>query len=123
MLTKKEFRRELRKNQTYAEQKLWSALRNRRLEGRKFRRQHSIGKYTVDFFCYEEKLVIEIDGDSHNNIGSMQYDIDRDDFLIERGNKILRFTNDEIYYHFEEVLNEIKNEFSPHPNPLLKEKE
>ena len=121
MLTQKEFRRELRKNQTYAEQKLWSALRNRRLEGRKFRRQHSIGKYTVDFFCHEEKLVIEIDGDSHNNIGSMQYDIDRDDFLTERGNKILRFTNDEIYYHFEEVLNEIKNELSP--NPLLKERE
>jgi len=118
----KEFRRELRKNQTGAESRLWSVLRNRKLEGRKFRRQHTFGKYTVDFFCHEENLVIEVDGSSHDNVSKVLYDEKRDQFLKEQGLRIIRFRNEEVYYHLEEVLNEIKFNFSstPHSCPLLR---
>jgi len=108
----KEFRRELRSNRTGAESRLWSVLRNRKLEGRKFRRQHTIGPYTVDFFCFEEKLIIEADGISHDNVGSIIYDEKRDSYMESRGLRILRFTNKEVYYHLEEVLNEIRQNFN-----------
>ena len=57
----KQFRRELRKNATQAEQTMWSVLRNRSFHGIKFRRQHSIGKYTVDFYCEQHQLIIELE--------------------------------------------------------------
>ncbi len=114
-MNKKEFRRALRKNMTDAERILWNIIRNRKLEGRKFRRQHSIGKYTVDFFCLQEKLIIELDGVSHNNVGSEQYDYNRDEELKMMGYGVLRFRNEEIYLHLEEVLNEIKSNFITSP--------
>ena len=104
----KEFRRELRKNQTGAETRLWSVLRNRKLEGRKFRRQHTAGKYTVDFFCHEENLVIEVDGSSHDSVSKVLYDEKRDQFLKEQSLRVIRFRNEEVYHHLDEVLNEIK---------------
>jgi len=104
----KEFRRELRKNQTGAESRLWSVLRNRKLEGRKFRRQYTIGTYTVDFYCFEEKLVVELDGGSHDNVGSIIYDEKRNSYMESKGLRIIRFTNKEVYYHLEEVLNGIR---------------
>lgn len=110
----KEFRRSLRKNQTRAELRLWSVLRNRKLEGRKFRRQQTFGKYTVDFFCFEEKLVIQVDGSSHDNVSQVLYDEKRDLFLKEQGLKVVKFRNDEVYHHLEEVLNEIKFNFIKH---------
>ena len=117
MKTKKEFRRELRKNMTNAERILWKAIRNRKLEDRKFRRQHSIAKYTVDFFCFEENLVIELDGKSHDNVGSAQYDFNRDEEMKKMGYRVVRFKNEEVYYQLEGVLNEIKNLFYPSPQP------
>lgn len=63
----KDFRKELRNNSTKAESRLWKVLRKRQLEGRKFRRQHSIGNYIVDFYCPEEKLIVELDGAIHCN--------------------------------------------------------
>ena len=108
---------------TDAERILWYVIRNRKLEGMKFRRQHSIDKYVVDFFCFEENLIIEVDGASHNNVGSSQYDFERDEILKEMGYRIVRFKNEEIYYHLEEVLNEIRSYLSPHPNPLRKERD
>lgn len=115
MKTKKEFRRELRKNMTDAERILWNVIRNRKLEGKKFRRQHSIDNYTVDFFCFEESLIIEIDGSSHANVGSMQYDFERDEKLKEMGYIIVRFKNEEVYHHLEEVLNEIRSSLNTSP--------
>jgi very-short-patch-repair endonuclease len=61
----KPFRKKLRNNSTSAEATLWTYLKNRQLEGRKFRRQHSIGNYIADFYCPEEQLVIELDGEGH----------------------------------------------------------
>jgi len=120
---KKEFRRELRKNMTDAERILWNVIRNRKLDGKKFRRQHSIDIYTVDFFCFEENLIIEIDGKSHDNVGSMQYDFKRDEKLKEMGYRIIRFRNEDIYYQLEFILNEIRSFITPLPDPLLKERE
>ena len=115
----KEFRRSLRKNHTGAEARLWSVLRNRKLEGRKFRRQHSIGKYTVDFLCFEEKLVVEVDGSSHDNVSKVLYDEKRDIIITAQGHRIIRFTNKEVYNHIEEVLNEIKYNFNSTPTLTL----
>ncbi len=114
-MDKKEFRRTLRKNMTDAERILWNVIRNRKLEGRKFRRQHSIDKYTVDFFCLQEKLIIELDGENHNNVGSEQYDYNRNEELKMVGYRVLRFKNEEIYLHLEEVLNEIRSNFITSP--------
>ncbi|MCZ6898673.1 MAG: DUF559 domain-containing protein [Bacteroidetes bacterium] len=111
-MNRKEFRRQLRKDQTSAESSLWSELRNRRLKEKKFRRQHSLGKYTVDFFCFDEKLVIEVDGKSHDNIGSQNYDFERDNWLKKRGYRVLRFTNQEVYKHLDRVLWEIEDYFT-----------
>jgi len=111
----KQFRKSLRKNMTDAERILWNVIRNRKLEGRKFRRQHSIDQFTVDFFCFQENLIVEIDGESHNNVGSEQYDYNRDEKLTKMGYKVLRFKNEEVFYHLEEVLNEIKSNFTTSP--------
>jgi very-short-patch-repair endonuclease len=97
--------RELRKVQTPAEQKMWRALRKRQLDGHKFRRQHPIGRYIVDFYCPACKLAIEIDGDVH----AMQeeYDAIRAAWLFEQGYYVIRFTNEQVFEHFEEVMAEI----------------
>lgn len=68
------YRKELRNNTTKAESMLWKALQGRRLEGRKFRRQQSIDNFIVDFFCPQEKLIVELDGEVHNTAVSDNYD-------------------------------------------------
>src|SRR3712207_2629870 len=73
--------RELRHGQTDAEQLLWQMLRGRRLAGMKFRRQHALGPYILDFFCAERGLVVELDGDQHARPGSALYDAERTRFL------------------------------------------
>jgi very-short-patch-repair endonuclease len=107
--------RELRKRQTPAEDLLWEQLRNRKLSGKKFLRQHpicaysSFGKslyYIPDFYCHEAKLVIEADSPVH--LFKKQYDKNRDEVLAELGLIILRFTNDEIIADLERVLSRIK---------------
>ena len=107
----KKFRKELRNNLTFSEARLWTVLKNKQFQGRKFRRQHSIGNYIVDFFCYSENLIIEIDGSSHDNVGSNKHDIERDEVLTKQGFRILHFNAIEIRDNLDNVLNEIKGNF------------
>mgnify|MGYP001393593869 CR=1 FL=1 len=105
----KQRRQELRNNSTKAEQLLWRQLKGSRFLNLKFRRQQGIGKYIVDFYCPDCKLAIEIDGDSHFNDDSQDYDKIRTDFLYEEGIKVIRFTNTEIYKNMNGVLESLKS--------------
>jgi len=100
--------RVLRKPLTNAESILWKELRNRKLLGRKFRRQHVIGPFIADFYCNEIKLVIEADGGIHNVEEVKLNDIHRQKAIAMFGITILRFTNDEIENNINFVLEEIK---------------
>lgn len=86
----------LRKELTKAEAILWKALRGRRLENLKFRRQHPMGSFILDFYCHEIKLAIELDGKIHNLAENKEYDIARTNRLNDMGITVLRFTNDEV---------------------------
>ncbi len=99
--------RELRKKQTPAEQILWQCLRGRRLFDTKFRRQHNIGQYIVDFYCYNAKLVIEVDGKIHDLPRQKERDLDRENWLKSHGLTVIRFTNEEVFDNLEMVLNKI----------------
>ena len=100
----KEFRRQLRKQMIPAEARLWTMLRNNQVKGHKFRRQHTIGAFTVDFVCESAKLIIELDGNAHDNVGSQQYDYERDEWLQAQGYRVLRFRNSELLHHPERVI-------------------
>ncbi|MGX5173711.1 endonuclease domain-containing protein [Aliikangiella sp. IMCC44653] len=102
----------LRKQQTFQENILWGKIRGRQL-GFKFRRQHGIGNYIVDFYCPENKLVIEIDGDSHFNHESVKKDHKRDTYLKSIGITVLRFTNLDITENIDSVLEKIKQSLDP----------
>ena len=104
----KERRRELRQRSTKEEEILWSKIRNNKL-GYKFKRQHSIGGYILDFYCSERKLIIEIDGASHNTKEAKEYDEIRDKYFYELGYVTVRFLNDDVKDKIEEVLAKIKN--------------
>ncbi|MFS4492916.1 endonuclease domain-containing protein [Maribacter sp. 2308TA10-17] len=107
----KEFRKELRKNPTKAESQLWKALQKNQLEGRKFRRQHSIGNYIVDFYSSKEKLIVELDGQVHDNFVNEEYDRKRTEYLESLGFKVLRFENYLVFEQLDMVLEAIKAEF------------
>ena len=95
--------RNLRKVMTNAEGKLWSHLRRKSL-GVKFRRQVPFGPYILDFFSFEEKLVIEVDGSQHYTIAGLARDKKRDRYLLEKGLTVLRFTDGEIFTNTGGVL-------------------
>jgi very-short-patch-repair endonuclease len=97
----KDRRRELRRNCTKAEAKLWACLRNGQLDGKKFRRQHSIGPYIVDFYCPECRVVVELDGAAHSGILAAERDARRTEFLSNFGFQILRFENKEVFQNRE----------------------
>ncbi len=107
----KSFRKELRNNSTPAEAKLWSLINNRQLLGRKFRRQHSVGPFILDFYCPEEKLAIEVDGNVHFNITNEEYDLERTQFLNVYGVNVVRFENTEVFENTDFVLAAIKQQF------------
>jgi very-short-patch-repair endonuclease len=107
----KTFRKELRNNLTPAEAKFWKAIQNKNLEGRKFRRQHSVGNYVLDFFCPSEKLAIELDGEVHFGNVAREYDYERRLFLENYGIKVLRFENKRVFEDLEWVLAVIKSNF------------
>lgn len=108
--------RALRKEMTRAERLLWSKVRQRQL-GVKFRRQHPIGPYIVDFHCPERALIIEVDGDSHFNAEAIEYDRERTRYLQGAGLNVIRFTNTEVYNSIEYVVTEIqKNIGEPEEN-------
>ncbi len=110
--------RKLRKNQTDAEALLWQLLRNRQIQNAKFRRQHPINPYILDFYCHEKKLAIELDGGQHNTDEGKVVDQRRTDFLNSKGIRVLRFWNNEVLQKTESVLELIYNALLPHPNPL-----
>ena len=107
----KTFRKDLRNNPTKAESRLWMFLKNRQLGGNKFRRQHSIGDYILDFYCPEEKIGIELDGEIHHLIHQKEYDNEKNLFLEAYGIKVLRFENELVLENPETVLNAISSEF------------
>ena len=111
----KTFRKRLRKNLTPAESKLWKYLQNKQLDGRKFRRQHSINNYILDFYCPSEKLAIELDGEVHNIEAQAEYDNYRDLFLFYYGIKVLRFENKVVFENPEYLIDCIKKEFGKMP--------
>ena len=98
----------MRQLQTPAEKSLWYALRAKRFQNHKFRRQHTIGPYTVDIFSPKSKLIIEVDGEIHNDISQEQYDAARDLYLKQLGYHTLRFENNEILECLECVLTAIE---------------
>ena len=79
--------RELRKNQTPQEKKIWNLLRNHQFYGYEFRRQYPIGDYIVDFICREQKIIVEIDGSQHNTSEHIHYDAERTKYLESKGYK------------------------------------
>lgn len=121
--TVKEFAKQNRKASTEAEDIMWQALRNRKLDGHKFRRQHPISGFIPDFVCLEKRLVIEIDGDYHNEKEQKKYDEQRTNFLQQHEYDILRFTNDEVIKSITTVLQSISNFLSKQTNsPSLLER-
>ena len=107
-----DYSKSLRKKQTDAEKLLWSNLRNRKLNGYKFRRQHAIKSYIVDFYCAEKMLSVELDGGIHNKKEQKEYDHARTEFLMEQGITELRFTNEEVFDNILDVLDKIKIELN-----------
>lgn len=116
----KERRQKLRNKATTAEAKLWRIIQHSQLEGKKFRRQHSVGYYILDFYCPEERLAIEIDGDSHEKNGHKLYDKSRTEFLDSLRIRVLRFKNEEVINNLHIVIEQIRKSFEPPLNPLLK---
>jgi very-short-patch-repair endonuclease len=117
----------LRQRQTDAEIKLWYRLRDRQLEGEKFRRQHRIGEYIVDFVCLEHKLIIKIDGGQHNDMPVKEEDEQRTRWLETAGYRVLRYWNNDILENTEGVLENIREmliqNFHPHLASPLKGEE
>ena len=110
--------RRLRRDSTSAELRLWNRLRSRSIDGNKFVRQQSIGRYVVDFVCREKRLIIEVDGGQH---AESACDRVRDKYLHDRNYRIMRFWNNEVMSNMDGVLETISSalnvETPPHPVP------
>jgi len=99
--------REMRLQGTPAERVLWSKLRNKQLDGAKFRRQQPLRKYIVDFVSFEKKLIIEIDGGQHNKDEVLSQDKVRTAWLNSQGFRVMRFWNNEVIENLEGVIQKI----------------
>jgi adenine-specific DNA-methyltransferase len=112
--------RSLRKSQTDAEQKIWAILRNRKLTGAKFRRQFSLDRYILDFYCPKYKLGVELDGSTHYDDAGKQKDSQRADVLAKYGVSIIRFSNLDVLKETDSVAEAIYNaiEYKKLPSPL-----
>ena len=102
--------RTLRSKQTDAEQLLWGLLRNRHFAGKKFRRQHPIDRYILDFYCHECRLAVELDGGQHNDEETRSRDERRSRFLREQGVRVVRFWNHDVLLQTESVLESLWDE-------------
>ena len=111
--------RNLRKESTPAELVLWEALRSSRLDGIKFRRQHAVGPYILDFYCVSHTLAIEVDGSGHDQDDQQRYDQERSEYLHALGIQIIRFRNEQIIHDLPAILAIIRQTLKnkPHPNP------
>jgi len=121
----KNWRRDLRNNSTCAEVALWKLLKGKQLHGRKFRRQHSIENYIVDFFCYSENLIVELDGAGHFKTEGIIADYNRDARLKELGYRTIRIENKYVFSNPAGVLEVIGGCFGgdggTSPGPSLEE--
>jgi very-short-patch-repair endonuclease len=107
----------LRKNITDAERKLWYRIKKKQL-GVKFRRQQPIGRYIVDFVCFERKMIVEVDGGQHDQC---YLDTKRDEWFRKQGYRVLRFWNNDVLQNIEGVVEALRQEISPSPSsPPLK---
>ncbi len=100
--------RQLRRNATAAESKLWQHLKSRQLDGHKFNRQEPIGPYFADFACRKSKLVVEIDGETHETADERAYDERRTAFMATLGYRVIRFRNEDIFGDLGPVFDEIR---------------
>ncbi len=107
----KKFRKKLRNDGTSAEAELWKHLSNRKLNGRKFRRQHSVGNFILDFYCPSEKLGIELDGEDHYWQDGLERDLKKEKYLIVHDIRVLRFENKWVFHDLEYVLKKISTAF------------
>ncbi len=103
----------LRLTMTPETRRLWSQLRCCRLDGFKFRREHPIGPYFVDFFCHSAKVAVDVDGDVHSRPQNIQHDQRRVEYFASIGVALLRFTNEEVRFHLESVLKGIRASLLP----------
>lgn len=103
----KQIRQQLRNNATPAEKALWKLLKSSQLAGFKFRRQHSINNYIVDFYCTHRSLAIELDGEVHNNPINRENDLERDKYLMSVGVTVIRFENKLVFEQPDFVIAEI----------------
>jgi very-short-patch-repair endonuclease len=103
-------RKKLRTGGSLPEALVWNQLKHRQLLGLKFRRQHSISGYIVDFYCPAEKLAIELDGATHDNEKAQKQDFNRDHFLKQLGIRVLRFQNKDVLFNLDGVLKEIEKQ-------------
>jgi very-short-patch-repair endonuclease len=104
----KYFRKKLHNNATKSKVYLWNFLQKSQLNGVKFRRQHSIGPYIVDFYSYKFNLAIELDGEVHEDVEMVKHDKIRDQSLARNSVKVLRFKNEELFENIDGVLQRIK---------------
>jgi very-short-patch-repair endonuclease len=107
--------KQLRRQSTEAEKKLWIHLQNRQLGGFKFRRQHVIGSFIVDFYCHETRLAIELDGGGHNEDVQCRHDSSRTKVLEDLGIRVSRFWNHEVLQNIEAVVEEVNVMCSSRP--------
>ena len=122
----KRYAREMRTSATDAEAVVWSLVRGRRLLGLKFRRQHTVGRYILDFYCDELQLAVELDGGQHQELAN--YDAERTEKLGKQGIRVLRFWNNDVMTQTEVVMMDLFNKIqalqspSPQPSPALRER-
>jgi very-short-patch-repair endonuclease len=95
--------RQLRKQSTDAERLLWRHLRSRQLNGYKFRRQQPIGRFILDFVCFEKRLIVELDGGHHNDGEQGIYDVERSKWLEQQGYRVVRFWDHDVLKQVETV--------------------
>ena len=113
----KEFRRQLRCEETPTERMLWKRLRGKQLDGYRFRQQHGFGPYVLDFYCPSIRLCIELDGEVHDSQEAQQHDIDRTSFLNQNRIHVIRFRNEEVEQSIELVLQRIREYINSNINP------
>ncbi len=113
-----DYSRTMRHEATEGEKRLWYKLRDRQLNNFKFKRQHPVSSYILDFVCLEKKLVVEVDGETHAN--DQHYDTERTKYLEQRGYRIIRFSNNEVLNNTQGVLQDILEHLNaPSPLPSL----
>jgi len=103
---------DLRNHMTEAELLFWEHLKNKQFKGFKFRRQHPIHKFIVDFYCHKLKLIIEIDGGYHKTRAQREADLERSKLLEFQGLQEIRFTNEDVFNNIDEVLKKLEQKIN-----------